>query len=415
MNARTGINVVTVCSTQCRSSAWLSKWLFFVMRTDIAIPDLTLRALWKVLKWAFDAMRTGRYPAHDHLGAPWVDGTKRARQAGHFFAAGLRFVYAQSISDMKWEKEVYEFEAHFNREDVCHLCKATKSAGPCCYTHFDDDAGWLHQPRTHDEFLAGPGSGNPLCHIVGWHLSTVLPDMMHILGLGILQVAVGSTLRELCASNYWGAAHVVGGWKVRFDLQLKLAYTDFIAYCSTTSQAPFTVNMLSMKNLSSFPLFKGKAANTMVVSCWLARICKEIADRTNTEHDIARATMWWGFMQSIALCKESGQFLSDDTADKLMECRECALLGFNHLALEAERTGAALWPVRPKLHRYDHMIRSAAQSKLNPAFYWCFVDEDMNGKLKRLGIRAPNAPAMVAFIIRRYTWLFAAIVRARAG
>ena len=130
---------------------------------------------------------------------------------------------------------------------------------------------------------------------------------------------------------------------------------------------------------------------------------------------MVRAMMLWGFMQSISICKGAGQFLSDDQASDLMECRKCALLGFNHLALEAERAGLSLWPARPKLHAYDHMIRHAARSKLNPAFYWCFIDEDFNGKLKKLCQRAPNAFSMVNFAVERYCWRFAAQVRERAS
>ena len=212
VNNRSGIHVLTVCSAQCRLGPWLSRWLFAVLREDILVPDLSLNVVFKVLKWAFSAMRTGRYPACDHRGRPWPVESTRAAQAGTCFAGGLCFVYVQSIGDMKWEKETFKFEANYSMDDMCHRCTASKKDGPCCYTDFRADAAWTLHPRTHDEYMRGPGAGNPLCQIDGFHLTTVLPDMMHIVALGTLQVTVASTLRELCESGQW-EANVLGGWR----------------------------------------------------------------------------------------------------------------------------------------------------------------------------------------------------------
>eukprot|EP00969_Alexandrium_andersonii_P171573 7583708-Alexandrium_andersonii.AAC.1 len=112
------------------------------------------------------------------------------------------------------------------------------------------------------------GATNPLCGIAGWHLDTLLTDLMHVGPLGSFQVAAGSTLVELCSAGRWGDVRIPGGWKLRLQLQLRLAYAEFSAFCKrrglTSSQPPFTASSVSMNTSTDFPLFKGKAGNTMV-------------------------------------------------------------------------------------------------------------------------------------------------------
>ena len=76
------------------------------------------------------------------------------------------------------------------------------------------------------------------------------------------------------AGDFVHAAAAGGSWQMRMQVQLDAAYDLFCTFARNHgkqhSQGPFRVLGLNMKVLStSFPRFKGKAANTMLVLTWL--------------------------------------------------------------------------------------------------------------------------------------------------
>ena len=86
----------------------------------------------------------------------------------------------------------------------------------------------------------------------------------------------------------------------------------------------------------------------------------------------------------MMLLKRTGEWLSDFAAHEILRLREVALLSYNWLAVEAAAAAQARWPVRPKLHYGDHMLRRAAAMRLYPSCHWTFNDEDFNGKVKTI-------------------------------
>ena len=62
-----------------------------------------------------------------------------------------------------------------------------------------------------------------LCNLPGKHLSAFGIDLMHVILLGILQIAIGGVLWESAFDDNFGPAHwVPGGWKVNAALRLRL-------------------------------------------------------------------------------------------------------------------------------------------------------------------------------------------------
>ena len=91
-----------------------------------------------------------------------------------------------------------------------------------------------------------------------------------------------------------------------------------------------------------------------------------------------------------------------------MDIATQAALFSNH-ALSAEMVASGVWrsPQKPKHHATDHCLRLAATSELNPAWHWCFADEDFIGKMKKLGNQVPatnfSLRLIERYVIRRFS------------
>ena len=262
------------------------------------------------------------------------------------------------------------------------MCRGTKNCGPRCIYNFKEDALWPSHPRSHEAYMRDSGRHVRLCRLPDWHLSCMLCDIMHIALLGIMQWAAGGILWELCLDGQWPVP-ASGPWKVRMNHQLSCAYASFNAWLRRanleSSQPIFTCNRLCMENTDSWPYIKATAANTWKVSCWLAELCRSIADRDlgNASAQL-RAAMMWGFVHVFYICRQAGMWLSDANAIEIDKGRRASLLAYAALSSNAAATvpPTARYPMKPKHHMWDHAQRHATRSRLNPAWRWAFADED---------------------------------------
>ena len=62
----------------------------------------------------------------------------------------------------------------------------------------------------------------------------------------------------------------------------------------------------------------------------------------------------------------------------------------------------------------DLVCREAAETRLNPAYYWTFADEDFLGRIKTLA-KSCHRCSMSQRVIERYTIRIFALVRARGA
>ena len=118
-----------------------------------------------------------------------------------------------------------------------------------------------------------------------------------------------------------------------------------------------------------------------------SKAARHIDDAITKSDDLswlATSTCLYGFMHSMRLLKRTGEWLSDFAAHEILRLREVALLSYSWLAVEAAAATQARWPVRPQLHYWDHMLRRAAATRLNPSCHWTFNDKDFNGTVKAI-------------------------------
>ena len=112
----------------------------------------------------------------------------------------------------------YKFGYNWNSDSICWDCTASKVGDGSDYTHFKEEP-----QRSHETYMAHIGHRIQLCGIIGWHLSTVVPEGMHAGPLGTVPCLNGTILRSLCSDEAWDAGGAAGGWSQKMDCQLSQA------------------------------------------------------------------------------------------------------------------------------------------------------------------------------------------------
>lgn len=316
------------------------------------------------------------------------------------------------LGDLKWFLETFHLPYNYKTVACCWLCEATKTNHLSAFD-FRREAAWQAHPRSHEQYWAEVGHTLPVCKLPGFHLSALKIDLMHVALLGILQWGVGCTLFDMCLEGKW-YVQPGGGWKARVGLQLRRAYNDFRGWlraeAKTASQPLFTVASLDMPNLSAWPYFKGKAANTLLVAEWLAEVSKAAADLNPNDMPLQwRASMLYGFVETFRLCQNADMWLTATEALQLQQRSDAALFGYQALAANAANAALARYPMKPKHHAWDHCIRQAVASRRNPLGHWTMADEDFIGKVKSVAV-ATHPNTMHTRVLERYLCRFFAEV-----
>ena len=257
--------------------------------------------------WDFWNAGRGVHAARDHKGMPFPPKSKRAQRVhlldegweeGTLLADGYRLIFTEALGDWKWRKEAWRFKRHYNMgSEICMECNATVR-GPTRFTNF---MGCPWTASTHEDYLASFGGAQvpALATLPGYDVvESSMGDLMHEVCLGTAQTTIGSAMVELPLANWW-AAPAGGEWRVRATVQLRTAYRDYTMFCRREaiqeSQPKFTLARLNITtSLANEPLFKAKAANTMIVLRWLRTVCNEAVRAPGyTQHTRDRALAVW--------------------------------------------------------------------------------------------------------------------------
>ena len=63
--------------------------------------------------------------------------------------------------------------------------------------------------------------------------------------------------------------------------------------------------------------------------------------------------------------------------------------------------GVRRYPLKPKMHVTDHVVRLAMANNVNPLWSWTFADEDFIGRIKNIACKA-HVHRMNECVIQRY-------------
>jgi hypothetical protein len=359
--------------------------LLFTMVNVATISPATLQTVYGILRWSFDALAAGVFPAVDFEGRPFSKTyePQRWRLAGTTIAGGQRGLWSEMRGDWKYLKEALHFQFHAStRPRICHLCEAEKRSGELCYANFAPNAGHRATVTTSDEFrnaYLARAYVSPLLLIIGFCIFRVFFDLMHTLDLGVFQYVIPSCLWELTSKRQlWN--------ETTRQKRFQRAYAEYRVWCKAQKVKSVTKKRFSFgrfrPSAGKYPFMSqvtAKAAATRSMSYWVNDVCQ---NHTTTHHDKVRAGMMMHFIQADIVCRRAGRYFTDAEKETFSKHMQNSLRCYNALAAEAVNLRKKNWKLVPKFHALQHIISDFGN--LNPRRCHCYADEDMVGKMKRI-------------------------------
>ena len=210
----------------------------------------------------------------------------------------------------------------------------------------------------------------------------MVPDMLHVVFLGIAQNYLGVSLWVIIDANVWGLPHLtrdefevrsVG--RLRDELMTWYASRRRVLHRleGTTELGDLALSMLGS---SDAPLFKAKGAETKCVLPWVISLLEKhmalLPPRARMLH-----TAGTSLMDVIRVQTDGGPVLSGP---------ECALMFASGLSHVRSAFLGGVQPV-PKHHAFIHILKLAARMG-NPKMFACWEDESMNRQLASVAAAA---------------------------
>ena len=365
------------------------------------INDHTLEDLYMAIQWGCAVGFGGVWPSLDHLRRELA---ARIRcRAGEPLAGGYRMAIIATDGDYKWHKETFRFDA-YNNIRCCHRCRANKKNIGTLYTDFSATAGWRATLLTAADYFASVGDKvSPLALIPGWSPTMARTDIMHNLFSGSANKSTASALIKLVTLGWFDA---VPGHGTSWPLQLKRAWLSLKAFVKrlglSCSQPCFTRKRLNFDTNRCAPSVKAKAYNSRIMVAWIAEECgKAVQAGHDTLHDKMRASVTWGLAKFCSVLDNSGRCMSPAEVASARRAGVVYLQTFAYLARDAVDSGVSLWPLKPKMHQFDHLLDDLLVDMMNPRFWWNFGNEDCVGLLKRIAMKC-SRKTVASAVLRRY-------------
>ena len=139
MHGQEPVLVISWNSVAAKPRDW-SRLLFTMVKVSSVGKD-TMHTVYDILRWSFQALADGTFPAADHAGRPFSKSyqANRFHLAGKALAAGIRGVWSEMRGDWKYLKEALLLKHHYGtRPRICHLCEASKTEGDCVHRFYSN-------------------------------------------------------------------------------------------------------------------------------------------------------------------------------------------------------------------------------------------------------------------------------------
>ena len=343
----------------------------------------TLAQVYNIVVWSLEAMWNGEWPKTGPDGQPLTGW--RGRKGGWWLVdrgdapeSLASAVLVEYVGDWKWIKEAFGVKAYYACNRLCHLCLSMKKPihGRPRFDDFSVYPSWVQTLLDTIAFLELCNDAE-LAQSPGFHVSMSIPDIMHLLHLGVLGNIVAATLLELCLRGTFGVFE--GKFLEKLTLALRVAYRRFrnfaIANNYAHSQPVFNNYHIGVNKTMAVPTWHGKAHNCKIVFEWLHseiesvgleiekhlfKNMKVVLDLLHTHNrnkavDVHnRATFLLAGLEVLGVCKQFSQ----------------------RAGVQGKR-----WTLKPKHHMLHHVFYNIAKTGIIPN--WSFADETMNSLLKK--------------------------------
>ena len=380
--------ITWMCSLYSNLPHLESRFPGYMLAGHMMLPNITEPAMQAAFVWSFAAWATGSFPIADHTSTMFAMGSTRRRLADSEvqIAGGFIPVYTATICDTKWMNEHYRFQQVWSKIDICAQCIAQDAPGALNYIQ-----SIPFPVRSHDVYMASAAAQqSPLANILGFHLTSVQPEALHVGPLGCMPDHIGSALVEICDAGAFGFMDI-GNWEQRLDMQMKAAHAEFVTWAKSFKEdhrvRSFTRAKFSMfVKSTSWPAYKGKGHNCLVICRWLSARCAQFADEHPSSYAHLRSAVLWGWVEFFHLAGhpsdpnwyDAEELLRLDVATGLILQGSKVLANLNYEASKPR------WKARPKLHQLWHINQNAQLSHRPVRAFWTWKEEEGMGKLSRI-------------------------------
>jgi hypothetical protein len=403
----------------------LDSRIVFSMLKVSSIHPHTMKRVYEVLKWSFDALAEGKFPAADPWGTEFSSTymPERARKAGQALAkradgALYRGLFAEFRGDWKYLKEAFCLADSYQSADfICHKCNARKlgTNHGMWYSNFCRNAGHRNTMVSNAEFIHRYRWVSPLVLIVGFHITRIVFDKMHCMDLGVLQLLLPSLIHMLLRSPSRRYP------EPDIDARYGHAYKNYRFWCNGERRPQTIVKKKFCSKVwggggEKYPKIGqlvAKASAIRNLQYWVEYEVKldlaagapaglaggaPAAAMTADERRLKslQRNCIHGFCEADRICRRAGRYFTAEQHAEFCGWLEVGLRSANELAAVALMKKWKLYKLIPKFHALTHYY----DTRLNPRRVTCYQDEDMVGRMKKIYVRCHGKTAPRASLQR---------------
>ena len=234
-------------------------------------------------------------------------------------------------------------------------------------THIGPNAPWWGSLHATNPWVCEPA----YVGLIGFHISMIVGDLLHIWNLGVARDVLGSSLK------------IVMGERTIFDaanLADRLALgTESLKLFARQHHLPLRLRKLSKAKLgwasNKYPMLGCSGYDAYVIGKWMEQL---VSSHQGTYPEIY--TLLWSSNKAMSLQYQAARFLTWDEKQSLRTLGDVFLRTYLYMAGTAMGQHKMLWRVRPKLHMLCHNFSSPRV--VNQSVYSTWMDEDF---LKKCG------------------------------
>ena len=187
----------------------------------------------------------------------------------------------------------------------------------------------------------------PYASLDGFHVGMIMPDLLHVLNLGVGRDLTGAILTILIKEN-----HIFDGATINEKLATA---TVSLRNFARREQLPLRIKKLTKKKLNwgrFAELRSGSGYDIAVIGKWLQDV------RTGHDNIYPQfCTLLWALNGAMEIMYSGPWYLTEGDRSRIRTLGSVFMRVYLKLATEALSQNKFLWKCRPKLHLLHHIFR----------------------------------------------------------
>jgi len=345
----------------------------------------TMACMWSVLKWSFCALLSGKHPAADHLGKPWVDATFKGLANKPLNKMKLKGCVFALTGDLEYFQNELKVKA-YNYTQCCWLCQGQKT-DDIPFNDFRPAAAWrvtVHTPAYHRANLP---SEHPIWTIPGIVTESIHIDSLHTNEEGTAAHTLGNIFFDFVVGSEWAGTQQQRLTRL-FNKVLQL-------YGELEVARSNQITMLTMGNFcnpkkkhTSYPCLSGiKARHVRYLVPVCLRLCQDslgLPGNAATKEYRKYRHLCVKWLDALYQYLDLTEFhFNAQQQEGYSEATLNFLLCYNKCSKLAAAQGSMQWNIVPKHHYCAHMPQQSEW--LNPKHVTTYAGETMVGFMVQLG------------------------------